>query len=388
MITDSGESSRSKLFPVNFLQLLRSSPFGFTLVELLVVIAIIGVLIALLLPAIQAAREAAFRMQCTNHLKQFGLAVHNFHDTQNGLPPSTIGYLGTDPYNTEAEKQGRTTFWVFILPFMEQQTLYDFVKEKSDSFRLGLNGTNLWNFSGESDSTRLSYQETLSSVTTFLCPSRRNAAGNFIGRTDSGDSSQVFGPQSDYAIVVGRLDTHWSYWVQYQDVSNVDYMNAQRGPFRPAIWENNLPQQWKCRDSMSWLNDGTSNQIMIGEKLIYFDAVGVCRDASSANRPYVGDCSIFASGEWKCMSMSRSFNAGIENNYKKTPANFYAENTTQWGSSHSGVCNFLVGDGSVRTISVTIATGALAVSNNGTLNPNSILAKLGNVNDGNIVTLY
>jgi prepilin-type N-terminal cleavage/methylation domain-containing protein len=85
---------------------------GFTLVELLVVIAIIGVLISLLLPAVQSAREAARRMQCSNHLKQLALAVHNFHDTRNALPPSAI-------FNH------RPSFWGLIYPYIEQQSLYD-----------------------------------------------------------------------------------------------------------------------------------------------------------------------------------------------------------------------------------------------------------------------
>jgi prepilin-type N-terminal cleavage/methylation domain-containing protein len=70
--------------------LIRSSPFGFTLVELLVVIAIIGVLIALLLPAVQATREAARKTQCSNRMKQMGLAIHNFHDSLGGIPPALV----------------------------------------------------------------------------------------------------------------------------------------------------------------------------------------------------------------------------------------------------------------------------------------------------------
>ncbi len=88
---------------------------GFTLVELLVVIAIIGILVALLLPAIQAAREAARRTQCSNNLKQIGLAMQNYHDTFNTLPNSYFNWGG----------EPRWAWSAVILPFMEESALYD-----------------------------------------------------------------------------------------------------------------------------------------------------------------------------------------------------------------------------------------------------------------------
>ena len=92
-------------------------PRGFTLVELLVVIAIIGILIALLLPAVQAAREAARRLECTNNLKQLGLATHTYHDTHKCLPMNIV---------SDENPQSSGFSWITMaLPFFEQGTLYD-----------------------------------------------------------------------------------------------------------------------------------------------------------------------------------------------------------------------------------------------------------------------
>src|SRR3954465_6824585 len=104
---------------------------GFTLVELLVVIAIIGILVALLLPAVQAAREAARRAKCVNNIRQIGIAVQNYHDTKKHQPQyhAAVPPTGTPPGTTYAGGTGwqwpGVTWTVLILPFMEEQSLYD-----------------------------------------------------------------------------------------------------------------------------------------------------------------------------------------------------------------------------------------------------------------------
>lgn len=102
---------------------------GFTLIELLVVIAIIAILIALLLPAVQQAREAARRATCKNQLKQFGLAMHNYHDTAGQFPPGAIWH-GSNGMGGTAPEDGRDAFWgatwvVMILPYVDQAPLYN-----------------------------------------------------------------------------------------------------------------------------------------------------------------------------------------------------------------------------------------------------------------------
>jgi glycogen(starch) synthase len=142
---------------------------GFTLVELLVVIAIIGILIALLLPAVQAAREAARRSQCTNNLKQFALAVHNYVDTYKVFPPKRAGTQSGGCTNCNGNFGSG---WMRLLPFYEQQALYD---QWSSPQTFGgtafpAYGPCPW---GPSD---VGYQPYYQQVGVLLCPSDGNAA--------------------------------------------------------------------------------------------------------------------------------------------------------------------------------------------------------------------
>lgn len=102
--------------------------YGFTLVELLVVIAIIGVLIGLLLPAVQKAREASSRMSCTNNLKQLGLALHNYHDSFRALPAGRVSQGASEGWGQPVYKSDSTLYnrhgLVVLLPYLEGQTLY------------------------------------------------------------------------------------------------------------------------------------------------------------------------------------------------------------------------------------------------------------------------
>src|SRR6476660_6020892 len=133
---------------------------AFTLVELLVVIAIIGVLVALLLPAVQSARESARRMQCSNNFKQLGLAAHNFHDVEGRLPYNTQ-YQGGWDWNYQ-QNQRSWSCLARMLPYIEQANLKETLQI--------LNTTNAaTDTAGKTLGQNLSVVSTL--VKTFFCPS-------------------------------------------------------------------------------------------------------------------------------------------------------------------------------------------------------------------------
>lgn len=154
-------------------------PRGFTLVELLVVIAIIGILVALLLPAIQAAREAARRTQCTNNLKQLGLAMLNYESAKKMLPlaytPNFTGKNGVGPCpgtlvdgNLTNNKKAHFVL-TFILPYMEQQSLYDRIDFNQD-----------WNSTVLSTTKNTRNNDVVKvDIADFLCPSAESRPGTY-----------------------------------------------------------------------------------------------------------------------------------------------------------------------------------------------------------------
>lgn len=341
---------------------------AFTLVELLVVIAIIGVLVALLLPAVQAAREAARRMQCTNHLKQFGLAIHNFHDTRDGLPPECL-------YTEWSSSHQRPTMWMLIYPYIEQGNLYDklisYQTGTSPNFVTGFanNYSNIWWIS-LTDEERKAF----GSVSTYVCPSRRGGGAHInhdpsatvitTGNDCKSDQPQG-GPLSDYAMVIafvrgtssGTADSWW-------DTGGFGHLHCLMGPFRPAVSTAANPESWSPRDTMAWWSDGTSNQVVVGEKNIPLGGVG--SGAANSSRKF-SDFSYAGTYGWRSVGASRPLLrkwvsdtdwlvVPIAKDNKPNPTG--GEIIFDWdrggfGSYHAGVCNFLLGDGSVRGMSVT-----------------------------------
>jgi prepilin-type N-terminal cleavage/methylation domain-containing protein len=329
-----------------------SKQHAFTLVELLVVIAIIGILIALLLPAVQAARESGRRIQCANHLKQLGLAIHNFHDARRGFPPSIIA----------DDKPG--WHWV-ILPYLENadiQSIYD----------------------GQPSFYALSPQLKRTSISVYLCPTR-----GFREPTVPAGDRTYLGAVGDYAGNVGdagRLSRKGSH---YSDCWEVDFPIRQmerptgtmiatqklrdangnvcmcsgnyypNGP-EPCRGTCGLPscqvRGWDPPLAFKDVTDGLSHTFLLGEKHIPLDQLGL----QGLNRSpgfWYGDTSI-----WSTDGAHHQIRAGgpqpLGLAAPEDPArDAYPGTKGQvrvFGSYHPGACQFTMSDGSVHQVNIAI----------------------------------
>ncbi|MDR2642875.1 MAG: DUF1559 domain-containing protein [Planctomycetaceae bacterium] len=235
-----------------------SGLFGFTLVELLVVIAIIGILIALLLPAVQAAREAARRTQCSNHQRQLGIAVHNFHDA-NGRIPNAIN----DPLTTINVRAGvEIGYLVWLLPYIEDSARYDiawqYLKSGATASIINIGNIGLSN----------------SSPATVKCPAdnaARKTRGSWAAASYHCNRGDIKGYEFDGDGKRGPF---------------VCGCNGRAGSYNQA-WQSYPPVKTQSLESIT---DGTSNTILISE-------IAVSDNRGGGAGPIKGSLALFASGD-------------------------------------------------------------------------------------------
>lgn len=225
------------------------SPAAFTLVELLVVIAIIGILVALLLPAVQSAREAARRITCQNHMKQLGLALLNYESSRQrfpaGLVPRSDGTLPADIMDQPA-----FGWQVALLPQVEESQVYDFIKLVS----VGFTEPRWWD---PNDFDRDAAEKVLS---LFICPSdpmsNRNPKRNFFGNHGKSNYVAVVGPRLDKEIkeITNLQDIGWE---QSEAVSSAEERLTLKWP--GVMYPNSATE-------IREITDGTSKTFIFGER--------------------------------------------------------------------------------------------------------------------------
>jgi prepilin-type N-terminal cleavage/methylation domain-containing protein/prepilin-type processing-associated H-X9-DG protein len=221
---------------------------AFTLVELLVVIAIIGILIALLLPAVQFAREAARRMSCSNNLKQIGIALHTYHDTNKVFPPALIG---SGRWNVGGAAQNpphvvtNTTGWVLLLPFLDQQPMYDQYKFWAPSSVSNPYGQPMYNGIAVSDWNRPIYEQKLEILT---CPSDTMPAQTLLRnpnlQSDFYESNNA--ARANYLFATGNYTDYSGRWRDQNATHRGMFGNDGAGTLADCV-------------------EGTSNTIAVGE---------------------------------------------------------------------------------------------------------------------------
>lgn len=326
--------------------------YAFTLVELLVVVAIIGVLIALLLPAVQAAREAARRMSCSNKLRQLGIAVHNYVDSYNSLP----GYdFGPDSRDPDGWGIARYSTFVAILPYFEAGMI------SAELFEQDRDSTHPCHAIAVSDGTHGVIPILGRPISTLHCPSDpgKDLKARPVNWADLGASGD------------GTEASATCYQVSSGDTPFVWGVGSGRGPFKK--------QRWQGLESVT---DGTSNTIMMSEHRIslndslhVLDANVVSVNMSGGN--WFLDC-LAEEGAGRMFSSTASIDRQIGRNWASAATNatsfctvmppnnpactdgstygYYAGPT----SYHSGGVQVLRCDSSVQFVSDTVDTGDLS----------------------------
>jgi len=294
---------------------------GFTLVELLVVIAIIGILVALLLPAIQASREAARRTECSNNLKQMGLALSNYHDTYRRFPPSYViqpgggGVHGTPDATTRDAGPG-WGWGALLLPYLEKQSLDDTLDYNLPCW----------------DAANSAAVQT--KLDDFICPSATGADKSFDVKDNSGSTLATFA-RSCYVANVGQEEP-WGHTVDSYDA-------IADGP----LYRNSTT-------SAADVLDGLSTTVFVGEhhpRLSDKTWVGVVPGASICPTPQFAFAICEPAGT---LVNSHSGPSSFESPPVIHPPNSHLAHVCGMFAEHPTGCNVVMGDGSVHLISEDI----------------------------------